>query len=127
MKDQKHISADDHIYLYGKTNFLYRCYFYTMSGLHVVNEFRNVFLGIFAIYITLKLTNPIWIPVMAFPSIFILIFLGRFQVHKLSKMGEWLSMRFATHYGIKNYGFSQQQVELLEEIRDLLKKQNNVK
>lgn len=122
--DKKHISADDHIYLHGYKNLGYRMYFYMMNGLNILNEFRNLFLGIIGIYIALHMTNYLWMVVMFVPSLLGLIIIGRYNVHKLSKMGEWLSVRFSTHYGIKSYGFSQQQVELLQEIIDILKKQN---
>ncbi len=105
-------------YLTGRQNWLIRMYFYLTNGVGVLNEFRNLFLGIFALYFTLKLSNPLWLIGMFAVSIPVLILVGYYNVHKVAKVKEWLSMKFGTHYSIKQYELMEKQVELLEEIKD---------
>ncbi len=115
---------EDKIYLRGRENWLIRMYYYLENGLNILNEFRNLFLGLFGLYIILKLDSYIWLIVMAVPAMIILTFVGHYNVHKLSKMKEWLGTRFSTHYGLLNFNYNEQQTHLLEEIRDLLKQLN---
>lgn len=119
--DEK-LRQEDQLYLKGKQNFLIRIYFYIERGLDIVNLFRNLILGIFAAYFALKIDN-VWILVgMFLVALPILAIMGRYNVHTLSKLKEWLSMRFSTHYGLKAFDYQAEQVALLKEVRDLLKK-----
>lgn len=121
------LNAEDQRFLYGTHNKAIRFYYYIEKGLEILNAFRNLFLGLLALYVALKLTNVIWILVMFIPSVFILGIVGRYNVHKLSKMKEWLNLRFSTHYGIKSFNYTEEQNQLLKDIRDLLIKQNEQK
>jgi hypothetical protein len=105
-------------YLQGKGNFAIRVYFYMLSGVSIVNEFRNLFLGIFALYFTLKLENPLWLIGMFVVCVPILVVAGYYNVHKISKVKEWLSVKFGTHYSIKQFELMEKQVELLTKIND---------
>jgi hypothetical protein len=109
-------------YLKGIKNNSIRGYFYLSNGLAILNEFRNLFLVIFAAYFTLKITNPLWIGGMTIIGIVGLTIAGYIVVHHVSKVKEWLSVKYGTHYGIKNYDYVKRQVELLEEIKVLLSK-----
>lgn len=109
-------------YLQGKENAIIRAYFYLNSGLSIANNFRNLILGVFALYYTLKLTNPLWLLGMFLLSLPILAIVGYYNVHRMAKINEWLSMKFSTHYGIKQFTYIENQMKLLKEIRDLLKK-----
>jgi hypothetical protein len=113
-----------HEYLIGWKNYLIRVYFYLTNGLSLVNDFRNLGLGIFALYITLKLTNPWWLLGMAAISVIILTPTGYFMVHKVSKVKEWLSTKFGSHYAIQNFDYVKAQYEALERIEKLLIAQN---
>lgn len=123
-RSPEELNEEDRKYLYGKHNWLIRMYFYLEQGLNILNEFRNWFLGIAALYITLKLENAPYgiliIGAIAVPSLLVLILAGRYNVHRLSKMKEWLTLRFSTHYGIRTYNHQEMQTKLLLEIRDLL-------
>lgn len=116
------LNADDKKYLHGFHNMLIRYYFYLMKGLDIPNSFRNLFITIAAIYIALKLDNILIGIAMFVVSSIILTVFGYYNVHKLAKMNEWLGMRFSTHYGIKTFNYTQKQTELLEEIKNILKK-----
>jgi len=108
-------------YLKGKQNWLIRAYFYCSNGLAILNEFRNMLLGILAIYFALKWNNYWLLLVMIIPSIIILTLVGYVVVHKVAKVKEWLTMRFGTHFGIKAYDYNEDNNKLLKEIRDLLR------
>lgn len=121
-KQETSIQSDEFGYLKGGHNFGIRIYFYINAGLNVLNNFRNLFLGIFAVYIALKLTNPVWMVGIFIPSLVVLCIMGWYVTHYVQKIFEWINIRFSTFYGIKQFNFSQGQFEMLEEIRDLLKK-----
>ncbi len=109
-------------YLYGTFNRALRFYFYLNNGLTVLNNFRNLGLGIIAIYFALHLENIWWMVAMAVPSVVLLTIVGYYQVHHAGKVLEWIGIRFSTHFGVRTFNNTQRNVELLEEIRDLLKK-----
>lgn len=93
-----------------------RVYFYLNSGVSIINDFRNMGLGIFALYFALKLENPLWLVVMTLVSLPILTLMGYYNIHFISKVREQLSIRHGTHYGIKQFDYIKRQTELLEEI-----------
>ncbi len=103
-------------YLEGKENWWIRMYFYLNKGVVILNDFRNLGFGIFALYFALKLTNPLYLVLMFAISAPILIIAGWYSVHKVSKVVEWLSTKFSTHYGIKTFELIEEQVKLLKEI-----------
>lgn len=114
----------DDKYLPGLHNRGIRYYFYLNKGLDVLNQFRNLFLGILGLYIALHLDSWWLLIAMFVPSMVILVVVGYYSTHHLSKVMEWLNLRFSTHYGIKQFNYTQGQYERLEEIRDLLKDKN---
>lgn len=120
MNDDKKLFEDDAKYLTGTENWFIRAYFYCSNGLGILNEFRNLFLGIFAIYIALKWDNIMLAVGLFLISMVILTFMGYYTVHKVSKVREWLGMRFSTHFGIKSYNYTEDSNKLLKEIKDLL-------
>lgn len=104
-----------------KENWFIRMYFYVMQGLLIVNNFRNLVLGIFGLYVILKFTNPLWLILMFIVSLPILIIIGWYNVHRMAKPIEKISMEKSTHYAIKQYNYQERQTELLQEISDKLK------
>ena len=110
-------------YLQGSSNYFIRMYFYLSNGLGIVNEFRNLFLGIFGLYFTLKLENPVIMVFLFIGSVVVLIPVGHYMVHKVSKVKEWLATKFGSHYAIKNFDYTKEQNELLKEILIELRKQ----
>ncbi len=120
--EEKNISVDDHKYMGGTQNTLIRYYYYLENGLNILNEFRNLFLGILAVYIALKLENILWAILMFIFGIIVLVVAGWYNVHKLAKMKEWLSMRFSTHFAIRSFDYQRGIYEEMKKIRDLLEK-----
>ncbi len=120
--NEKHEAAQfDDKYLPGIFNRAMRYWFYLNRGVDVLNTFRNLLLGIFAAYFALKLENPWWLVAMFVPSTIALLVFGYMQTHYISKVTEWLGMRFGSHYGLRNYNLQEENVRLLTEIRDALK------
>ncbi len=117
------MTPEDTQYLAGKYNRAIRYYFYLCQGLSVINDFRNLFLVILGIYIALKLANVLWMVGMFIPSVLLLTVLGYYNVHRVGKVKDFLTIKFSTHYGMKSFNYSQEQVKLLEEIKELLKQQ----
>lgn len=113
---------EDSKFLNGAHNKGIRLYFYLMRGLDVLNSFRNLFLGIGALYLAMHLDNLFYAALMFVVSSIILIAFGYYSVHKLSKVNEWLTMRFSTHFGMKTFNYTEKQTQLLEEILKELKK-----
>lgn len=101
-------------YWNGSTNKLIRFYFYSQRGLALLNEGRYLVMAVFALYYTLKLSNPIYLIGMFGVAVPVLIVLGWVQVHKVGKVVDWLSIQFSTHFGRYQY-------TLLEEIRDSIR------
>ena len=123
--DDPEIRKDDDKYLKGGENWIIRAYFYCSTGLGILNEFRNLFLGILAVYIALKLDNLFLAIGMFAISVVLLTLMGYYTVHKIAKVREWLGMRFSTHFGAKAFNYQAKSYELLQEIRDLLKNANH--
>lgn len=105
----------------GVENRLIRYYFYLNSGLNVLNQFRNLFLVIFAAYFALKLNNYWLLVAMFVPSLLALAVIGYYSVHRVNKITDWLSIRFGTTYGIKQFNLQQGIHDTLQEIRDKIR------
>lgn len=115
------LQADDHEYLHGKENWSMRMYFYLQNGLSLLNDFHNILLAMITLNLTFGIKNIFILIGLAVPIVIAFVFIGYYNVHKFSKMREWLNMRFGTHYGIKSFNFTQANYEALTEIRDLLR------
>lgn len=113
---------DDEKYLAGKTNWLIRYYYYLSNGLNELNNFRNILLGILTIYVTFKLSNYWWAVGIFVVSVLVLTLVGYLMVHRVSKVRDWLGMRFSSYFGMKSVNYTEESFKLLQEIRDLIKK-----
>lgn len=107
---------DDSQFLPGAQNRAIRYYFYLNAGLNILNQFRNLFLGIFALYFALKLDHWWILAALFLPSLLVLTIVGYFAVHKVNKVSEWLSIRFSSHYALSQYDLQKENNELLKEI-----------
>lgn len=105
-------------YWNGSENKLIRFYFYSQRGLALLNEGRYLVMGVFALYYTLKLTNPIWLVGMFVVAVPVLIVLGWVAVHRVGKVVDWLNVQFSTHWGRYQYTLLETQVDLLKEIKE---------
>lgn len=117
------LTEEDKKYLRGPHNWAMRMYFYLNSGLGMTNNFHTIAITLLAVAVVFKNMHPALLGALAFAAVLILIVIGRYNVHRLSKMSEWLNLRFSTHFGIKSFNYQEEQVKLLKEIRDMLKGQ----
>jgi hypothetical protein len=121
-KISQELQADDPQYLKGKENWAMRMYYYLRQGLGVLNDFHNIFLALITFALVFKVTSiPILVSITVVTTV-LMVFIGYYAVHHYNKFSEWLNMRFGTHFGIKQFNYTQGTYELLAEIRDLLKK-----
>lgn len=121
MLTDKEITEHDEKYLFGWQNVGIRYYYYLNAGLGILNQFRNLFLGIFALYFALQLTSYWLLALFFMVSVIILTAVGWYNVHYAARVQEWLGIRFSTHFGRRQFDNVQKQVELLEEIKELLR------
>lgn len=122
MLTDKEITEHDEKYLFGWQNLGIRYYYYLNAGLGILNQFRNLFLGIFALYFALQLSSYWLLGLFFIVSVIILTAVGWYNVHYAARVQEWLGIRFSTHYATRQFDSIQRQVILLEEIRDLIAK-----
>lgn len=116
------MKKDDTQYLKGTKNWLIRMFFYLKTGNSVVSEFRYTILGIMGLYAVLRLTNPLWLIGITVLSTPILIVIGNFWTHRVGKVVEWLSVKFATHYAIKQFKITEDTLKELRAIRKAISK-----
>jgi hypothetical protein len=105
----------------GSKNKAIRWYFYTQRGLALFNEFRYLLMGIFGIYLLMKLDNPLWLFMMFVVSVPILVFFGWLQVHHMAKVINWLDIEFASYWSRYSFELQERQVKALEDIRAKVK------
>ncbi len=97
----------DQQYMLGPENRLIRYYYYLNTGLGILNQFRNLLLGIFGLYVILKLTNPLYLILFFLLSVPVLTLTGYYNVHRMNKVMEWIGLRFSSHYAIRQYNYQQ--------------------
>lgn len=101
---------------------LIKVYFYVTSGQSVIDKFRYLIMGIFALYVMLKLDSFIYLGLMLLASVPILYILGYVNVHYISKVQDKLNTEHGTHYVMKQFELVQEQTELLKEVLIILKR-----
>lgn len=95
-------------------------YFYLGRGLAELNNWKNLFIGIIGLCIAVKIES-IWIMAVIFAiSIPILIVAGYVMVHRVSRMMDYLSIKFGSHFATRNFDYVEGQYELMKEIRNML-------
>lgn len=101
---------------------LIRLYFYVTSGQAVIDKFKYLIMGIFAVYALFKFTNPLYMIVMFLIAVPILFVLGWLHIHYISKLSEQLSIKYGTFYSIRTFEITEETLAVLKEIRESLKK-----
>lgn len=95
-------------------------YFYLGRGLAELNNWKNLFIGIIGLCIAVKIES-IWIMAVIFAiSIPLLILAGYIMVHRISRMMDYLSIKFGSHFATRNFDYVEGQYELMKEIRDMM-------
>ena len=98
---------------------LVKAYFYLDKGLDILNKFKYQGAGIFALYYTLQLNNPLLILAMFVVSVPILILLGWLWIKRVARSLEKMSVDKGTYYSI--YGYSLQE-DIALSLRKLAKR-----
>jgi hypothetical protein len=110
----------------GVLNHTVRAWFYLKNGLNLINEFKYLFAGIFALYYTFKLDDYRLMVLLFAISVPILTYVGWFYTHKMAKALEWTGMVFSSYFGRYQVDLNEKQAELLGEILSELKKKDNI-
>jgi hypothetical protein len=112
-------------YLEGKENWFIRAIFYIGQGNLQLKNYRDVGLGIVALFIYLKtsqyISNPLWLVVLILLALPIMFLYGWYFTHRMARIMEWLAIKFSTVFQKKNFENVDKQVKLAEENNRLLK------
>ena len=100
----------------GSRNRIVRYWVYLEKGFELINKGRYYILAIGGLYYTLKLTSVWWIVGMFLVGIPIFIIIGRYYLHRVSRIQEWVNATFGSVLGYNQYNLTIRQTELLEEI-----------
>lgn len=113
----------------GGKNKAIRLFYYSQRGLVLANEFRYLFIAILGVYYAMRLSNPVWLVIMFSVAVPLLIIIGWVSVHHISKVVDFLNIRFSTHYSLYQYELLENQLKELKEIKEKINesslKQNN--
>lgn len=99
----------------GNKNKAIRWYFYCQRGLNLFNDFRYIFMLIFGIYITAKMSNPLLLFVMFILILPVLMIAGWFQVHHMAPVINWLDITYGSYWSKKSMEWQERQVKAAEE------------
>jgi len=81
-----------------------------------------MFMLIFGVYYTLKLTNPLWLVGMFAISFPLLCAFGWMQVHHIAKVVDWLNIEFSTYWSRYQFELQERIVKALENIDDKIER-----
>lgn len=109
-------------YWTGRKNRIVRYWTYLERGFDLINKGRYFILAIFGVYIALKLINPLWLVLMFIVGIPVMILIGRYYLHRVVKVQEWVNVTFGSVLGFNQYNIEVRQMELLEKQVELLEK-----
>lgn len=121
MSNFKPIDRDHSLKIYweGTQNRIIRLWVYLKRGLDQVNEFKYVAAAIISLYVILKITNPLWMVIVALACIPPLILIGRWQIKKVGKIEEWIGTEHGTVLRYNNYNL---QCKILKTLEKILKR-----
>jgi len=97
-------------------------FFYLRNGLSILNEFKNLIMFVFGVYFTLKLDSWVWLVVMFIVALPILAGIGYLFVKRWNKILEWISIRYGTHYAIKQFTIYEEILNTLKDINSKIDK-----
>ena len=111
-------------YWEGKENLLIRYWTYIKRGLGVFNEFKYYIALPYATYYTIPFMKGDlwWIPLMIVTGLPVLLIIGRYDLYKIAKTTEYVNAINGSIFQFKPMEMNIEQINLLKEIRDLLKK-----
>lgn len=95
-------------------------YFYLGRGLDETRRWQSLIIGILGLAAVTKITSIWLIATIFISSSAILIVIGHFLVHRVSRMMDYLGIKFGSHFATKSFDYVEAQYKLLEEIRDMM-------
>ena len=102
-------------YWEGTVNFLCRLWYYFIKGLEIFDKFKYFFIVFGGLYYLIGKKHLVLVIMALLAGVPVILLIGFFSVHKMGGVLDYLNTKFSTYSALK-------QIELLEEIRDLLKK-----
>ena len=115
-------------YWEGPSNRFARYYTYLQRGFGLVNEAKNYFLIVFGSIWTAKYISFMgytvssnWVIFAGIIGLPVLLLAGRWDLFKLSKSREFATTQHGTVTKYNSYNMAVKQLEILEEVRELLK------
>ena len=126
MKEFKKMNRDQErkTYWEGSENRIIRLWVYALRGLQMLNEFKYLIAGLIALFVILKIANPVWIGIGVIVSIPPLIILGRWQLKKAAKVDQWVSTEYGSVLKYNDYNIKVDTLKILKEISEKLDKLN---
>jgi len=109
-------------YFNGMKNQLIRIYYYLKKGLDLLNDFKYLGAGIFAIFYLLRLEGYWNMIIMFLIAMPILITIGYIWTHKAEKTIEYFNLKFTTHFGQYGLRVQERQLAILKEMNENIKK-----
>lgn len=117
----------------GLINHGVRVWFYLKAGLNLINEFKYLAAGIFALYYTLQLEDYRLMVLLFCIAIPLLILLGWFYTFRMAKALEWTNMVFSSYFARYNVDLNEntadntgKTVKLLEELLQEIKNKGKI-
>ena len=101
----------------GWLNGICRLWYYFIRGLEIFDKFKYFFIVFGGLYYLIGKKHLVLLCICVGAAIPIILLIGFFSVHKLGGVLDYLNTKFSTYSVSKN-------IQLLEEIRDELKKKN---
>ena len=99
-------------------------YFYLQKGVSLLNEFKNLLMLIFAIYLSLKLTNWWWLIILFVSSLPILTLVGWYFNTYMAAVMEKLAIKHGTFYQIRQFTIIEESLAEQKQINEQLKEIN---
>src|SRR3990167_2978013 len=124
---QKQIDSLGQQYWEGRENYLLRYWTYLDRGLEVFNKFKYYIgfpIAVGAFFPFMK-GHLIWLGGVMVIGLPILILIGRYQLHKVAKTTEYVNAISGTLFQFKGMELGIEQINILKEIKDLLKNIND--
>lgn len=104
---------------------LVRIYWYEEQGLNLLNKFRYLIIFIMAIAVMLRVEDDLsWMVTVFIIAIPLLAMAGYLYIRYGIKVMEYLTLKFATHFGQYNLKLQERQLEVLERLTEELEKFN---
>ena len=115
-------------FMQGKINLIIRLYFYLKEGVNQASGFRTIgyaLIGIAGVLAVNGDSNWLLLILLGLASIPMFIYIGWLWVARGKKSEEYYQLKYTSSFGKYAIQMNERQMQLLEEIKDELKKLND--